>query len=381
MRHDVWELEPELREVSEWVGWMERELVPAGVDLPGASTCFKFSASSLRLALAVRRVYRHLPNALRSRLIEASLLHQCWQRSAGLSRKGSVVSRVQRLPVLKGRDFLGRTEGGHKLILASDGHEYAVRFPVRHRESALATEAICFEIAKSFGLPTAPCALLTVDDRLAACAGLPIERPGCPVQRRGMDELQPCLGVRRIVSIGTDDKGRPKRPLSARGRGLLVGAAILQVLVADLSAQEPCFVAPKGYAEPIFNDYSQCLVGADWCRFLKEDPSPPTVSSSVSRWVHSYQQLEHWIAKAECLDADSLCEMAVKLPSSWYGVRPLAMARVIERLHDRAMRLRHTVVHLVDAGYFPNTRRGPKAVRESTVFSRSMVAAAGQSQG
>jgi hypothetical protein len=52
------------------------------------------------------------------------------------------------------------------------------------------------------------------------------------------------------------------------------------------------------------------------------------------------------------------------------------MARVIERLRDRAMRLRHTVVHLVDAGYFPNTRRGPEAVRESAKFSRSTVAAA-----
>lgn len=375
MRHDHWDLEPELREVSEWVDWMEQELVPAGIDVPGASTCFKFSASSVRLALCIKGTYRHLPSTLRSRLIEASLLHQCWRRSVELSKKGRVFTSDQSLPVVEGRDFLGGGEGGHKLIVAADGHEYAVRFPAQDRGPALATEVIGFELARRLGLPTAPMALVAVNDHLAASAGFPVARPDCSAQRRGMSATLPCLGIRRVQTIETDDEGRPVRPLSARARSLLVGAAVLQILTADQSAQGPCFVAPKGHSEPVFNDYTRCLCGGDWERFLKEDYVPASVNNSVLRWVRSYHQLEHWIVRAESLDAERLCEMVIKLPSTWYGLRPMKMARVIERLGERARKLRHTVIHLIDTGFLPNMRRGPVAVRESTALSRVALAA------
>ena len=369
MRHEQWDLEPELREVSEWVDWMERELMPAGIDMPGISTCFKFSASSLRLAHRIARTYRHLPNALRSRLIEGAVLHQCWRRSLELSKKGRVFTSERSLAVLEGQDLLGPAEGGHKLVLASDGHEYAVRFPTVTRQLALATEVISFEIAKAFGLPTAPLALVAVDDRLAACAGFPVFRPECPAGRRGMSQRLPCLGVRRIISIGTDAGDRPRRPLSAKARGLLVGEAVLEILTTDMGFREPCFTAPKGFAEPVFNDYSYSFCGADWTRFLEEEAAPASVRSWACRWVHSYQQLEHWIAKAECLDADRICEVAIKLPPSWYGTKPLMMVSVIQKLHQRSLNLRSTVVHLIDAGYFPKLRPGLEMVGTPSALS------------
>lgn len=376
MRHDVWDLEPELREISEWADWIERELVPAGIDVPGAPTCFKFSASSIRFANDLKRVYRHLPNALRSKLIEASILHQCWRRSAELTGKNRALPSGRcGLPVVEGREFLATADGGHRLILASDGHEYAVRFPRRENGSALATEAICFEIARALALPTAPLALVEVNDRLAALAGFPIMRPECSTQRRGTVESQPCLGVRKIPSIPTDDDGQPSRPYSAKSRRFLVGAAVLQILTADVVVKEPCFVGRNGYAEPVFSDFSHSLCGADWNRFLSEDFAPESIGDRV-RWVRTYAQLEYWVAKVERLDAERICEAAVKLPPTWYGMKPLMMVRVIQTLSIRATNLRHTVVRLMEAGFFPNARARLGSPPRPVLLSRPAVAAA-----
>ncbi len=69
-----------LREFYDWVDWMKRDLAGSGVDLPSEEMCVLFAASSVRLADGIQRIYSHVPASVRSMLIQAAILHQCWTR-------------------------------------------------------------------------------------------------------------------------------------------------------------------------------------------------------------------------------------------------------------------------------------------------------------
>lgn len=367
MRHDSSGLEPEINDLSAWVQWMEQELTLGGPDLPGTETCLLFAAAAIRLACNVRRVYGHLPASLRVRLIEASILHQCWQRQRELAKRSTPkIARLTSLPMLEAREFTCSGDNGHKVVVAADEHEYAIRIPTPERKWDLATEVICFEIARWLGLPTPPLALIVLTGSLAARVGVLIHPSGCPVKRSVTAEALHCLGVRKIATVPTS-QGRPSRPLSARGRALLLGQAMIEMLTWSTLLEEPSFICPKNYAEPVFLDYSHCLAESNWPRFITEQASPCLMRASVTRLVRSYQQLEAWIARAERLDFCRIAEIIVKLPSEWYGNRPLLLAKVMEKVRDRVHELRPTVLRLIDAGAFPRIGRLPEDQAEALV--------------
>jgi hypothetical protein len=375
MRHNVSKLEPELNEISDWVHWMESELTSGGVDVPGSETCLIFAASAIRLAHKVHHIQRHLPTNLRRRLIEASLLHQCWQWNVDLSKKSHLATvKLWPLPVLEAQDFLHSGCGGQKVMAASDGHEYVVRIPNSERKWALATEMICFEIARQLHLPTPPLALLLINPRIAARSGILITQPDCAAKGSRKSVL-PCLGVKKLAVLKMGNNGKPTRPLSARGRSLLIGQGVLEILTFNMAPQEPSYVAPRAFAEPVFEDYSHCLADADWQHFLEGDASPLFLSGSVARAIRSFQQLDVWITRAERLDAEGICERVFKLPSQWYNGEPLMVAKVVQKLVERAARLRRAMVDLEEAGQFPNLRRPPTAVSTRPGFTRRRVLA------
>src|SRR5258708_6494309 len=68
----------EITEISEWLDWIREEISASGLELPGEETSVLFATESVRIAARLKQVCGHLPTPLRTRVIEAAILHQCW---------------------------------------------------------------------------------------------------------------------------------------------------------------------------------------------------------------------------------------------------------------------------------------------------------------
>src|SRR5919109_103912 len=138
--------EREIYQISQWFDWMKCELPPGGIDLPSEETCVLFAASSVRLAERVRRLCRHLPSRLGALLIQAAILHQCWNRQHQLHNKfKEIAGQARTARVDQAVKFVRRLSRDEYLVQAGDGNEYIVKFPRSDCETSLATEAICVE--------------------------------------------------------------------------------------------------------------------------------------------------------------------------------------------------------------------------------------------
>ena len=91
----------------------------------------------------------------------------------------------------------------------------------------MATEIICFEIARQMHLPTAPLAVVLLDTRLLARCGILVKQADCAAKGPQNGALR-CLGVRSVATVKVGLNGRLTRPLSARARSLLIGQAVLE---------------------------------------------------------------------------------------------------------------------------------------------------------
>ena len=346
-------VDPEIYEISQWFDWMKYELPPGGIDLPSEETCVLFAALSVRLAERVRRLCRHLPGRLRTLLIQAAILHQCWNRQLRLqSRFKEVAGRARTVRVDQAVKFVRRLPRDEYLVEAGDGNEYVVKFPRSDCETLLATETVCVELARQMGLPVPSSRMILVSRKLAGELGLLNDRWAQFVR----DGCFSCLGLRSIRELKAEENGKPPVRLNPKTFRYLTGAIIFDILTLNLIGRPPAFHDVNGRAEPIFMDHSHCLMDADWSRFLKATYREPVARSPIAHKVRSCAQLEPWLRRAQNVDFTRLWELVFELPPEWYGEQRVFVTSVLHKLEDRTRDLRRIVRYLIHTGFFPNVQ-------------------------
>jgi hypothetical protein len=349
-------VELKLREFSDWLDWMQRDLVLGGIDLPSEETCVLFAASAVRLAERLRPLCRHLPARLRTLLIQGAILHQCWNRQVTLHiRRKPSSAMVQLLPALEALDFVRKYNNHEHVMECGDGHRYLVRFPEPDRDTGLATELICLEVARDMGLPVPHASLVLVSRELASRAGI---LHNCRASELSNNVFS-CLGLRvDAEDLVLDESGRPELAMSPRSVRFMRGALVFDILTLNSISAGPIFRSFDGRAEPIFRDYRHCLMDSDGKRFLKTTYREPVRRVSISDSVKSYEQLEVWVRRAEHIDLQRIWGLAFKMPAEWYGYNPMLITSVLEKLDQRIQDLRRSILFLIKGSRFPGI---PKA--------------------
>lgn len=348
------------QETSDWADWIKSNLPFVGIDAPSEEVCLLIAAKSVGLAQQVLRISKHLPASLRTTLIEAAILHQCWKRQVELhKRKSRIVGSAHQLviPHLDAVAILHRHSSVAYTVEASDSHRYLVTFPLRGNETTLATQVLCGQVAREIGLPIRPSSLIFLGKRIALNAGI---RSDCHISCLSKETFCPladrlcCLGSRECEVLEIKESGRPDLPLSPKTFHHMVGRMVFDYWVLNSVSEVPTFRNVSGRAEPIFGEFSHCLMGGDWPDFLRATIREQVPRSELVSRIRSYQQLEAWIRRIEDVNLDSVAELVVKLPSYWYGGRPTLLSSVIAKLGERRRDLRGVIHHLVRKGHFPN---------------------------
>ena len=358
MQHDRVELAFYDQEVSEWVDWMKSNLASGGIDLPSEETCVSFAAQSVRVAEKVQRISSHLPRSLRTTLIEAAVLHQCWTRQVKTRRRNKqIAGQASQTPIpsLDALAVIERHRANAYTVEASDGHRYRVNLPLPGREKTLGTEALCLEIAREIGLPTPSACLIFMNKQMAMRAGILRDCRAtclssgmfCPLA----DKLC-CHGVREVPCVETGETGRPNLPIGPRAFKDMVGRIVFDVWVLNALAEAPAFRDMRGRAEPVFAEFGHCLMDADWPRFVSAHCRERVPDVKSAERIRSHQQLDVWIRRIEEVDLEATFEHVIKLPSYWYGNRPLLLSAVVTKLDQRRGDLPGIIRHLIKTGYF-----------------------------
>jgi hypothetical protein len=372
LRHDELSIDIELREMPNWIEWMESELGSTDIDLPSAETCMDFVRAAILLAQRIRKASGHLPPPLRNQLIEAAILHQCWKRQS-LSYGKNKHMHVSRIPMLEALEFVRHTVSTDYVMKMSDGNQYEVKFPSPQREFALATEVVFSVFARLMGISVPSLGLISVDARLAARAGI---RSIQVASQLWSEKLDPsaglhCLGIRSLDMLKLNEEGKPGFPSHPNTFSALVGVTLFNILALNTIQQRQSFKRLNSHAELVFIDFSHCAHGGDWRRFVEAKNRERITCGPLNEKIKSYEQLEPWIKRAEQVDLNQLCELAIKLPAQWYGNNPGLAVAVIEKLRHRILNLRGIILNLIDVGYFRNI--GTQFAKSLSVANSSSI--------
>jgi hypothetical protein len=340
-------------EISEWLDWMRRELPSGGAELPSEETSVLFAANAVHIADQVQAFGARLDPNLNRTLIQASLLHQCWTRQRAMLKdvECSIVT-AGKLQTCHSIEFL-RKLGEDTLMRAADGRLYRVKFPQPERDTALATEIICLELARLMGLPVPRAAVILVNRKLAQEAGVTAK---APLHKNG---LFPCLGLLTINNMKENDGNWPEARPGGKEFLYRTGMLVFNVLVLHPMLESDILRVGGGLVKPIFLYRSHCMLEANWPRYVRATYKdqvglPPLL---VHR-VRDIEELQVWVRKARNIDLNRLWELAFALPGSWYGGHRIALANVLKKIEKRIIDLPESVQYLARQGYFPNINRG-----------------------
>lgn len=350
------------RETSEWTDWMNTHLPLA--EIPSEETCILFAAKSLRLAERVRRISRHLPTSLRTRVIEASILYQCWKRQVEARRRNdrSTVHSAL-LPSMDALAIVQKHCSMAYTVECADGHQYRINLPAPGREIILATRVICMNFALEMGLSVPPASLIFLNRAIALNAGI---RENCRRFCLSRDTFCPsgdricCLGFREFEHVESAEDGRPRLPLSLKAFKDSVGRTVLDIWVLNWVSEIPTFRNLMGHADPIFCEFSHCLMDSNWERFANARIREQVPQTEFAARIRSHQQLEGWIRRIEKIDLKVTWEILARLPSFWFSSRRMLVAAVMAKLAERQGELREIIEHLIKKGFFPAIAKVPQ---------------------
>ena len=251
-----------LVETSEWFDWLRRELPLGGVRLPDEETAVWFIERALHLADRARGTYHHLPETLRYRLLKASIVYQCWeqqksiQEKAGWKRGTGTLAAVNAVSYVAALDTIGR----HHLVDASDGFQYAITLSNRlWTETLPATELICNELARLFGLNVPGAAVVAMNPDLLRLADKSCEA-FTKLKRRSPEF---CCGFRYTSpSDHSVDQAEPR--VGRYGMQQLRGALVFDIWTLNLASRSVLLArnASTGKSEVVL----ATMVNASWVR-------------------------------------------------------------------------------------------------------------------
>lgn len=346
----------EIVEISEWLDWMRRELARGDMELPSEDISVLFVANALRFAERVRPLCHHLPTKMRSSLIEATILHQCWSRQRKLWKAFPSDGNRGLRTVEGGRYIRQMSEEGHHVMEDRDGIQYVVKFASDRRKNTLSTQAICTAVARLMHLPEVLGFVVTIDAKLGrklGAIGIDSFKDTCnPGPGFGFRFVESQTG---IVKPGRR-KGQPVSPTLRQSIGRLI---------FDILTLNPNLVAasidPHTAAGANLNlvDHAQCMMNADWQKFRQSTYAEPIGQSKIAESINTFSQLEPWIRCAEGLDMHEIWNLVFHLPPQWYGENRVGLVRVVDKLAERAWTLRRSIYALRQRGYFPKMEKLP----------------------
>ncbi len=340
-------------EIAEWLDWMRRELPSGGAELPSDETSVLFAARAVRLAESVRALGCRLKPSAERTFIQASLLHQCWTRQRTMLKDvGCGIIIAGKLQTYHCSEFL-RKLGEDSLMKTADGLLYRVKFPQPERDTALATEIICIEIARLMGLPVPRAAVILVNRKLTREADITGRAP------LNGNALLPCLGLLTIKNMQENDGNWPDASPGGQEFFYRTGMLVFNLLVLHSMLESDVLRVGSGLVKPIFLYRSHCMLEANWSRYIRATYKdwaglPP----SLVHKVKDVEELQAWARKIRNIDLNRIWELAFQLPASWYGGHRIALANVLQKIEKRIVDMPESIQYLVRQGYFPNINPG-----------------------
>jgi hypothetical protein len=332
-------------EISEWFDWLRRELPLGGVRLPEEETAVWVINRAIHTAYRAQGVYGHLPEPLRSRLVRALIVYECWERQRNLRERARVPGRLDLLPAVTATAHLrplGRS-GRHQVLEANDGFRYAVTIPTGlWTEQLSATEVICTELARLMGLTVPRSAVVAVGPELLRNADLCL-----PEWARPRERLAPrhCCGFRYIEA----DEGSGRFPLGrGRDRDELLGRVLFDCWVANFRPGRFVFRYDEsvGQSRIVFYDHSMCLAGSRWALFTGRDHHV-CVCPRVKLDARDEAAMLRWVGRIRKLDMNPLWDLIFDIPAGWYGHRKMEVCSLLDELSLRRSFLRGDVEFLM----------------------------------
>jgi hypothetical protein len=353
-----------IAEISEWFDWMRRHIPDGGLALPLEETAVSFAGHALRLRDRIRDISRHVPISLENRLIEATIVYQCWKLQKDLysTARWPEVPRCGSLATVEAKRYirpLGDNWGYH-LVEGHDGLLYVITVPSGFAsETVPATEVICNRLLRLLGLTVSDAAVVVVKASLIGCdSDVRAGRQHAPTGRA--PEL--CAGF-RYVDSSLPDASRPSRLVPRNVRDL-VGALILDIWTLNLSTRgwSSAFSETTGRVGITMTGNNGGLAGGDWQRFLGSTSTSPFAIQTVAPEVKRLSQIQPWIRSIRQLDLNPIWELVFRMPPQWYGGQRKLIAGVLDKLESRKWGLQSTVRDLIGTGCFPSLNVPPSRV-------------------
>lgn len=351
-----------IRDVAEYVEWMNRELPIGGINLPPEETQVLFAARAMQLADRVQHVCRHFPEKWRRSFTKASILYRCWAHAYELQlrTRRNITYDNNCLRVVRATNVLKELNADRKwFLMEADDHQvYIVKLPTS-AQGVLGTELICTEAARLFGLPVPPAAVIILTREL-------------------LDSCQ--------ESVATVNKTHPRKSIS--GVGLRVGAGTREIIHEEsaIAALNHCsrrtaasvlifdiwtlnlitdrqvineFDPTSGKKQLIFVDKTRCFSGADWSRFNCCDYNEPIPFHPAARRITSWQAVEPWLRKIDSFPHKRLWDICMHMPPCWYGDDKRKLAHVLFQFMERGDKMRRIVARLAKEGFFTRYKGWP----------------------
>ena len=360
----------DVTEISEWFDWMRREVSLGGIELPHEEISVSFAGHALQLRDRVRAVYRHLPISLDDRLVESSIIYQCWrlQKKMRKESKWPEASATRSLVAVEAVCYIRPVGGqwGYHVVEASDGFNYTITVPSGFcNETIPATQVVCNRLATLLGLRVPDVKVVIVSEALLRRGK--DSRPGRahrPLRRS--PEL--CAGFRCDDSAPSSVPGHGRSALTARNLRDLMGALVLDIWTLNTSPRRwtAAFAEVTGRNECTLTEDSGGLSGGDWGLFLASTHSTSGAIHAVALRVKRQQQLQPWLSRTLALDLNPVWELAFLMPAIWHGGQRQVLAKVLDKLCRRQWELTRTVGHYMETGYFPVLKMPPSRSEHRT---------------
>ncbi len=303
------------------------------MSLPDEETSAALIGQSVHLAERMRGTYRHLPDSLRQKLIEAAIVYRCWRLQRDLAERAGPLREPALLPTVKARAYIRSigNSGAHHLVEGEDALTYVVTIPSGlWVERVPAVEVVCTELARLLGLTVPASSTLVLDPELLTKADL--SRPfwkGAKIRSVPL----PCVGFRYVEPLGQTVSADAVACLDRPARDQLLGRVVFNIWVSNLRPDAAVlrYDDSAGRLRPVFFDHSRCLAGADPMRYrgiLNLAEGCPRV-----RFKQGDQAaLLRWARRAQNVDLNPLWNLATEIPGKWCGGDRRVIAEALQAL-------------------------------------------------
>lgn len=352
-----------IAETSEWFDWLRKELPLGGVSLPHEEDAVLYIEQAIHMSYRVQGIYGHLPEPMRSKLIMAAIVFQCWKLQRDLRERARIPRRAAILPTVTANTYLQHIgcSGRHHLVEANDGFTYVVTIPSSlWAETLSTTEILCNELARIFGLTVPTAAIVVLAPDLLRRADL---KHFDPSRLKNRQTPKQCVGFRHLSN--TEDQ-RDIFEVCRRDRAVrnqVLGRLVFDLWVGNFRPSGLMLNSDdtRSGKSAVFFDHTKCLAGDDLSRFLNTsefgDCCPRIQFSAADE-----RTLQKWVRTARSLDLNPLWDLLIDVPPYWYGSYRGKYGEVLQALEFRKAFLKSEVDRMTSVNaYVP--KKGCRADR------------------